>query len=163
MTPFAARAGAWLVVAIVLAFFFAFAAAPASAFCGFYVGKADASLFNEASQVIMVRRDNRTVISMANDYKGALTEFALVVPVPTVLERGQIRIGDRKLFERIDAYSAPRLAEYFDPDPCRVSKMKDERRAQRCRRRRWSRGSSGATRRSASPSRRATRSASTTS
>ena len=51
----------------------------------------------------MVRRDNRTVISMANDYKGALTEFALVVPVPTVLERSQIRIGDRKLFERIDA------------------------------------------------------------
>ena len=126
MTPFAARAGAWLVVAIVLAFFFAFTAAPASAFCGFYVGKADASLFNEASQVIMVRRDNRTVISMANDYKGALTEFALVVPVPTVLERGQIRIGDRKLFERIDAYSAPRLAEYFDPDPCVVRKMKDE-------------------------------------
>jgi len=126
MTPFAARAGAWLVVAIALAFLFAFTAAPASAFCGFYVGKADASLFNEASQVIMVRRDNRTVISMANDYKGALTEFALVVPVPTVLERGQIRIGDRKLFERIDAYSAPRLAEYFDADPCRVYKMKDE-------------------------------------
>ncbi len=69
----------------------------------------------------MVRRDNRTVISMANDYRGALTEFALVVPVPTVLERSQIRIGDRKLFERIDAYSAPRLAEYFDPDPCRVA------------------------------------------
>ena len=110
MTPFAARAGAWLVVAIALALLFSLTAAPAAAFCGFYVGKADASLFNEASQVIMVRRDNRTVISMANDYKGALTEFALVVPVPTVLERGQIRIGDRKLFERIDSYSAPRLA-----------------------------------------------------
>src|SRR4030095_5365111 len=95
---------------------------PAQAFCGFYVGKADASLFNDASQVIMVRRDNRTVISMANDYRGPLSEFALVVPVPVVLDRSQIHIGDRKLFERLDAYSAPRLAEYFDPDPCVVMK-----------------------------------------
>lgn len=120
MSSFAARAGAWLVVAVALALFFSMCSPPAEAFCGFYVGKADAGLFNDASQVIMVRRDNRTVISMANDYRGNLTEFALVVPVPTVLERGQIRIGDRRLFERIDAYSAPRLAEYFDPDPCRA-------------------------------------------
>src|SRR5260221_2921817 len=116
MSTFAARAGAWLIVVVALALFFG--STPSHAFCGFYVGKADASLFNEASQVILVRRDNRTVISMANDYKGELTDFALVVPVPTVLERGQIHIGDRKLFERIDAYSAPRLAEYFDPNPC---------------------------------------------
>jgi hypothetical protein len=120
-SPFAARAGAWLVVTCALALFFSFAPA-AHAFCGFYVGKADASLFNDASQVVMVRRENRTVISMANDYRGPLTEFALVVPVPTVLERSQIRIGERKLFERIDAYSAPRLAEYFDPDPCRLAR-----------------------------------------
>src|SRR3989449_11699416 len=95
-------------------------APPASAFCGFYVGKADAKLFNEASQVILARDGNRTVISMRNDFQGELTDFALVVPVPAVLQKGQIHIGDPKLFERIDAYSAPRLAEYFDPNPCDV-------------------------------------------
>src|ERR1700758_4753382 len=42
----------------------ALAAAQAQAFCGFYVGKADAKLFNEASQVIMARDGERTVISM---------------------------------------------------------------------------------------------------
>ena len=120
MPSFAARATAWLIVVATLAIFTVIASPPAVAFCGFFVGKADASLFNEASQVIMVRRDGKTVISMANDYRGELTEFALVVPVPQVLERGQIHIGERKLFERIDAYSAPRLAEYFDPDPCAV-------------------------------------------
>jgi hypothetical protein len=120
MPTFAARASAWLLVLCALALLFFLGTPAAQAFCGFYVGKADAGLFNDASQVIMVRRDNRTVISMANDYRGALTDFALVVPVPTVLERGQIRIGDRRLFERIDGYSAPRLAEYFDPDPCRA-------------------------------------------
>jgi len=122
MASFAARAGAWLIVVVALALLFFLASPRAEAFCGFYVGKADASLFNDASQVIMVRRDNRTVISMANDYRGPLAEFALVVPVPTVLERSQIRIGDRTLFERIDSYSAPRLAEYFDPDPCQLAK-----------------------------------------
>ncbi len=98
-------------------------AAQAQAFCGFFAGKADAGLFNEASQVILVRDGPRTVISMLNDFKGPLTEFALVVPVPQVLQRGQVRIGDKKLFERLDAYSAPRLAEYFDPDPCPVGRL----------------------------------------
>jgi hypothetical protein len=79
----------------------------------------------------MVRRDNRTVISMANDYKGELTDFALVVPVPTVLERSQIRIGDRKLFERIDSYSAPRLAEYFRPRSLSPAKKRRDQRADR--------------------------------
>lgn len=92
----------------------------AHAFCGFYVGKADASLFNDASQVIMARHDERTTITMLNDYKGTLTEFAMVVPVPEVLKKDAIRVVDKKIFDRIDAYTAPRLAEYFDPDPCRA-------------------------------------------
>ncbi|MGH7806141.1 MAG: DUF2330 domain-containing protein, partial [Candidatus Binatia bacterium] len=65
----------------------------------------------------------KTVISMMNDYEGELAEFALVVPVPEVLNKGQIHIGDRELFRRIDAYSAPRLVEYFDPDPCQPRVM----------------------------------------
>ncbi|MEP7083576.1 MAG: DUF2330 domain-containing protein, partial [Betaproteobacteria bacterium] len=102
---------------------------PALAFCGFFVGKADATLFNEASQVIVVRNDDKTVISMQNDYKGDLKEFALVVPVPQVLQRGQINVGERRIFDRIDAYSAPRLAEYHDGDPCSRRRMLEMARA----------------------------------
>jgi hypothetical protein len=93
---------------------------PASvqAFCGFYVGKADSSLFNQASAVILVRDGQQTTLSMQNDYRGTLTEFALVVPVPVVLKQGDVKIVDKKIFDRVDAYSAPRLAEYFDHDPC---------------------------------------------
>src|SRR5262252_10734175 len=87
------------------------AAQEASAFCGFYVGKADAKLFNEASQVILARDGDRTVIGMRNDFQGDLSEFALVVPVPVVLQKSQIHVGAAKIFERIDAYSAPRLVE----------------------------------------------------
>src|SRR5450631_1193595 len=122
--PYPPTRAAWLFVALALLLFIVFASSPASAFCGFYVGKADTKLFNEASQVILVRDGNRTVISMRNDFQGELSEFALVVPVPAVLQKSQIHIGDPKTFERIDAYSAPRLAEYFDPNPCEVHPMR---------------------------------------
>src|SRR3954471_19190613 len=89
-------------------------AASAHAFCGFFAGKADASLFNEASQVVLTRDGTKTVISMLNDYKGPLREFALVVPTPVAVKQGDVRIAERTTFERLDAYSSPRLAEYQD-------------------------------------------------
>lgn len=96
----------------------------AQAFCGFYVARADTKLFNRASQVALVRDGDRTVLTMANDFKGELRDFAIVIPVPVVLQREQIHVGEKALLDHLDAYSAPRLVEYFDPDPCRV--MRDE-------------------------------------
>jgi hypothetical protein len=90
----------------------------ASAFCGFYVGKADTKLFNKASEVAIARHDNKTVITMANDFKGDVKEFAMVVPVPTVLEKDQIHVGDPAVLKHLADYSAPRLVEYFDQNPC---------------------------------------------
>ncbi|MBU0657113.1 MAG: DUF2330 domain-containing protein, partial [Gammaproteobacteria bacterium] len=90
----------------------------AAAFCGFYVAKADTGLFNESSQVVYVRDENRNVVTMASDFKGDVKDFALVVPVPTVLKREQINVANHATLEHLDAYSAPRLVEYFDEDPC---------------------------------------------
>ena len=90
----------------------------ALAFCGFFVAKADTKLFNKASKVILVRDGERTVLTMANDFQGEAKDFAIVVPVPVVLKKEQVHIGDPKIVERLDAFSAPRLVEYFDPDPC---------------------------------------------
>jgi hypothetical protein len=88
------------------------------AFCGFYVAKADSKLYNKASQVVIARDGDRTVLTMANDYQGAVKDFALVVPVPVVLQKDQVHVGDPKIIERLDAFSAPRLVEYFDENPC---------------------------------------------
>ncbi len=92
--------------------------ATAQAFCGFYVAKADTSLFNRASQVVLVRDGDRTVLTMANDFEGDVEDFAVVIPVPTFIEREQINVADNALIDHLDAYTAPRLVEYFDPDPC---------------------------------------------
>jgi hypothetical protein len=62
---------------------------------------------------------------MANDYQGEVKDFALVVPVPVVLSKEQVHVGDPKIIERLDSFSAPRLVEYFDPDPCAVYPMAD--------------------------------------
>src|SRR5438132_592092 len=101
---------------IVLSFLIA---SNARAFCGFYVAKGDAKIFNRASQVVLVRDADRTVMTMANDFRGEPRDFAVVIPVPTLITRGQIHIADKALIDHLDAYSAPRLVEYFDEDPCR--------------------------------------------
>jgi hypothetical protein len=90
------------------------------AFCGFYVSKADSKLYNQASQVIIARNNQRTILTMANDYQGEAKDFALVVPVPTILKKEQVNVGDRQIIERLDAFSAPRLVEYFDSNPCQI-------------------------------------------
>jgi hypothetical protein len=90
------------------------------AFCGFYVSRADTKLFNKASQVVLARDGDRTVITMSNDFRGDPREFAMVVPVPTAIARDQIHVGDRAVIDHLDAFTAPRLVEYFDTDPCAV-------------------------------------------
>ena len=97
---------------------FIFSIKPALAFCGFYVAKADSSLYNQASQVIIARDGDRTVLTMSNDYQGEVKDFAMVVPVPVVLKEEQVHVGESKILERLDGFSAPRLVEYFDEDPC---------------------------------------------
>lgn len=101
----------------------------ALAFCGFYVAKADTNLYNSASQVVLVRDDERTVITMSNDFKGDVKDFAMVVPVPDFIEREQINVGSQSLVDHLDAYTAPRLVEYFDDDPCSQFQVMREARS----------------------------------
>jgi hypothetical protein len=92
---------------------------PAAAFCGFYVAKADSKLFNKSSKVVLARDGNTTAITMASDYEGEPKEFAIVIPVPSFIERKQIGVVESKTIDHLDAFTAPRLVEYRDDDPCR--------------------------------------------
>jgi hypothetical protein len=105
-------------VALSAAAIVALSAPAAQAFCGFYVAKADSKLYNKASKVVLAWDAGHTVITMASDYAGDPREFALVVPVPTFIARDQISVVEPALVDHLDAYTAPRLVEYFDGDPC---------------------------------------------
>src|SRR5437868_979369 len=89
-------------------------------FCGFYVSKAEFAVKNKTSQVILVRDGNKSVITMYNDFKGDSKDFAMVVPVPVVLRKDDIHVVDPSIFQRLNDYSAPRLVEYWDQNPCMV-------------------------------------------
>ena len=93
-------------------------AARADAFCGFYVSGGDAKLYNNATQVVLMREGTRTVLSMANNYEGPPENFAMVVPVPVILQKENVKTLPKALFDKIDQLDAPRLVEYWEQDPC---------------------------------------------
>src|SRR5688572_21352284 len=90
----------------------------AHAFCGFYVSGSDKKMFNDATNVVLVRNGTRTVLSMQNDYRGPLEDFAMVIPVPVVLKPTDVKVIPKPVFDRIDSLGSPRLVEYWEEDPC---------------------------------------------
>ncbi len=94
------------------------AAARADAFCGFYVSGSGDKMFNEATEVVLMREGTRTVLSMQNDYKGPLEDFAMVIPVPVVLHEKDVKTLPKDVFQHTDALGSPRLVEYWEEDPC---------------------------------------------
>jgi MYXO-CTERM domain-containing protein len=103
-----------LVVAAVIGF----AAGDAHAFCGFYVSPGGEPMFNDATQVVLMRKGTRTVLSMQNNYKGPIEAFAMVIPVPVVLHEGDVKILPKEVFANVERMGAPRLVEYWEQDPC---------------------------------------------
>ncbi len=96
----------------------ALVAGPAAAFCGFYVAGAESDLYADATMVVMMREGTTTVLSMQNDYRGPVEDFAMVVPVPVVLAEENVKTLDKEIFARVDRLAAPRLVEYWEQDPC---------------------------------------------
>jgi len=92
----------------------------ASAFCGFYVGGAGAEMFNNATEVVLMREGTTTVLSMQNNYQGPPKDFAMVVPVPVVLKEKEVKVIGDDVFAKVDKLGAPRLVEYWEQDPCPV-------------------------------------------
>jgi hypothetical protein len=83
------------------------------------VSGADASLYNNATMVVMMREGTRTVLSMQNNYQGPPQDFAMIVPVPVVLQEENVKTLPPQIFSRVDKLAAPRLVEYWEQDPCR--------------------------------------------
>jgi len=90
----------------------------ADAFCGFYINGAGGEMFNNATQVVLMRHGTRTVLSMQNNYQGPTKDFAMVIPVPVVLKEPDVKTLTKEVFAKVDAMSSPRLVEYWEQDPC---------------------------------------------
>ncbi|MEC7984447.1 MAG: DUF2330 domain-containing protein [Myxococcota bacterium] len=89
---------------------------PAQAFCGTYVGGAGSEFFNEYAQVAIVRDGGNTTLTIVNDIQGSFTDFALVLPVPEVIQEENANVLEPALFDRLDEYSQARLVTYTCED-----------------------------------------------
>jgi hypothetical protein len=96
--------------------------ATAHAFCGFYVSGGNQEMFNDATQVVLMRKGTRTVLSMQNNYKGPPSAFAMIIPVPVVLHEADVKTLPKEVFANVERMGAPRLVEYWEQDPCRVDR-----------------------------------------
>jgi hypothetical protein len=112
---------------------FALVPAAAHAFCGFYVAGGGAELFNNATQVALMREGTRTVLSMQNNYQGPPENFAMVIPVPVVLQKENVKTLPREVFTRLDQLAAPRLVEYWEEDPCLQRRYREEEKSEKKR------------------------------
>ena len=98
--------------------------AEAAASCGCFMqplpvpGQTATDLYTDATQVALVRDGTRTVLTMQNNYRGPVKDFALVIPVPEVLQEDEVAVVDPAIFARLDAMTSPRLYELEEQDPC---------------------------------------------
>lgn len=95
-------------------------------FCGFYVSTGNSKIFNQASEVILVRDGKKNTVTMNSDFKGDVKDFAIVIPVPTVLKENDIKVVKKDIFNKLNQYSEPRLVEYYDEHPCQPKYRYDD-------------------------------------
>ena len=115
-------------IALASALAAALCAVPSSAhaFCGFYVAGSDAQMFNDATQVVLMREGTRTVLAMQNTYQGPPQDFAMVIPVPVVLHEGDVKTLPKDVFAHVEQMGSPRLVEYWEMDPCAPDYAEDK-------------------------------------
>ena len=64
----------------------------------------------DATQVVLMRKGTRTVLSMQNNYKGPVEAFAMVIPVPTVLKEADVKTLPKDVFVNVERMGAPHRA-----------------------------------------------------
>ena len=76
----------------------------AHAFCGTYVGAPGAKLSNTTSEIVLARSGNQTVLTMVNDFETDASDFALVIPVPEILDAWPEELRRRVTFKPLASY-----------------------------------------------------------
>lgn len=101
-------------------------AAPAQAFPGFFAGSGGTARVNNASQVVLLRKGEHTVVTVWADYEGPMDRFAVVLPVPADVRLADVKALKRDAVDHLDEISAPRFHEFWEMDPCEPGEAEQE-------------------------------------
>ncbi|MCA9611017.1 MAG: DUF2330 domain-containing protein, partial [Myxococcales bacterium] len=65
--------------------------------------------YSPAAAVFVTRQGTRTVLTMETAYTGPPDEISMLIPVPTSIEREQVRTIPGSIFRNLDRRTAPRV------------------------------------------------------
>lgn len=105
------RRASWMVAG-------ALCAAPtvAGAFCGTFVAAPGTEVTNQGSRVIYARDGGVTTLTLASDFRGDTSDFAMIIPVPEVIGPEDVTTVDPALVDFVDQYTVPRVVAYTCED-----------------------------------------------
>ena len=90
--------------------------AAAHAFCGTFVAAPGTALTNHSSQVVIGREAGVTTLTLAADFSGDVSDFAMVLPIPEIIGPEDVSQADPALLQWIEAWSQPRAVAYTCED-----------------------------------------------
>lgn len=99
---------------------------PAAAFNGFFASKKDEPIKSYTTQVVVMKNEATTVVSVMPDYEGPLEGFAIVLLVPKDVTLSSVNTLKREFVDRVDQISAPRFHEFWEQDPCNPEPAQQE-------------------------------------
>jgi hypothetical protein len=102
------------------------AASPARALPGFIAGKGDTPRLSNSTQVVLLEKGDHTIVTVWADYEGPLDHFAVVLPVPSDVELGDVKTLKRDAVDHLDEITAPRFHEFWEKDPCEPGETEQE-------------------------------------
>lgn len=85
---------------------------------GLLLAKDGNPIFNKSSYIIYARNGEHNSITFTGDIRTAADEVLILIPLPTNVKYSDIKTVNIETMNHLLRYSAPRLIEYEDFDPC---------------------------------------------
>lgn len=90
----------------------------ADAFPGVFVGKSEGKRVNLSTHIVMMQKENISVVTVFPDYDGAADGFAVVMPLPADVTADRLKAIKWEFMGRVEEMTAPRAHEFYEQDPC---------------------------------------------
>jgi MYXO-CTERM domain-containing protein len=98
----------------------------ASAFPGVFVTKNNEKRILHSTHYVLMQKGDTSVVTVAPDYEGPFTPFAIVMVVPGDVTPEHIKTMRRENLTRIESITAPRFHDFYEKDPCEPGEPQQE-------------------------------------
>lgn len=104
--------------------FFAFFSICAKAEVGVYASKDGLPITSTKNITVVSKDGEKAVLTILTKYQTKSKNLLYIIPVSGKINENSIKTFDPRLVHNILSYNSPRIAEYYDFDPCDSSKLK---------------------------------------